>query len=154
MITKENIENLLLEKTEGTEIFVVDIMINSGNTIIVHLDSNKGITLDECVEFNRFITGRLDKDLEDYNLEISSPGLDSPFKVEKQYLKYAGRKVELIMSDGKKKIGTLLAYREGEIDVEEWVKPEGKPGSKKTIPVVKTYKPDEFKSVKSVVSFK
>jgi ribosome maturation factor RimP len=87
MITREQIVDVILEKITGTEIFLVDVIMNPGNNIHVHLDTFKGINIDECVEVSRFITSKFDKDLEDYNLEVSSPGLDCSFIVKEQYEK-------------------------------------------------------------------
>jgi len=105
------------------DIFLVEIRIKPTNNVKVFLDSDNGISLDRLIRYNR----KLYKDLEensffpggDFSLEVSSPGLDEPLKLRRQYLKNIGRGVEITLIDGVKNEGKLLQVGETEIVVEE-----------------------------------
>ncbi len=154
MITQEQIEQVINEKIEGTEIFLVDIIMNPGNNFHVHLDTFKGINIDECVEVSRYIVSKLDKEIEDYNLEVSSPGLDASFKVKQQFEKNLGKQVEVIKNDGVKIKGKLLTHSGDAIEMEAMVKPTPPAKSKKLVAQVLTVVLEDIKTIKSVISFK
>ena len=106
-----------------TEYFCVNIKIKPTNNIKVFLDGDKGIAIDKCVFFNR----KLYKQIEekgwypegDFSLEVSSPGVDEPLKMHRQYIKNIGRNVEVVFADGSKKEGTLTAVAEADIIIEQ-----------------------------------
>jgi ribosome maturation factor RimP len=155
MITKEKIEAFVNEKIAETDIFLVDIQVNTGNVIHVYLDKPEGISIEECVEISRFINAEMDRDVEDYELEVSSPGLSFPFKVSGQYEKYLGRQVQIVLQTGKKLHGTLLSHTPQGITIEHEVsvREEGKK-RKKLIKENKYLTFEEIKTTKAVVSFK
>lgn len=105
------------------DIFLVEIRIKPTNNVKVFLDSDNGISIDKLIQYNR----KLYKDLEensffpgdDFSLEVSSPGLDEPLKLRRQYLKNIGRYVEVTHGDGAKTEGKLLQVNETEIMVTE-----------------------------------
>lgn len=107
MITVAQIEQLVSEKIQGTDAFLVGVKVNPGNKIVVLLDGMNGVGIDECVAMSRHIEGSLDREAEDFELEVSSPGLTSPFQVLSQYEKYKGKEVEVKTEDGKKLKGEL-----------------------------------------------
>jgi ribosome maturation factor RimP len=154
MITQEQVEQIIHEKIEGSEIFLVAVIMNPGNNIHVHLDTFKGINIDECVEVSRYIVSKMDKEVEDYNLEVSSPGLDSSFRVKQQYEKNLGKQVEIIKNDGSKINAKLLKYSGDKIEVEAMVKPVSPEKSKKLVAQVLTIVLEDIKTIKSVISFK
>lgn len=134
------------------EIFLVEIRIKPTNNVKVFLDSDNGMSLDKLIQYNR----KLYKDLEensffpggDFSLEVSSPGLDEPLKLRRQYLKNIGRGVEVTRIDGEKNEGKLLQVDETEIVVEE---EKGK-GKKKEL-VQHTIPFDNIKSTKIQIKF-
>jgi len=154
MITKEQVSEIVKQKIQGTGIFIVEILIRPGNNIIVQIDTDKGITLDECADINRFINERLDREDEDYELEVTSPGLSSPFKVREQYLKNIGKKVEVILKDGKKYHGILSKFKEDQIELEILIR--DKKDSRNRNPEMGVVQLDQniIKSTKEVISFK
>ena len=111
------------------DLFLVEVKIKPTNNIKVFIDGDQGISIEKLVQFNR----KLYKDLEeggmypngDFSLEVSSPGLDEPLKLHRQYLKNIGRFVEVIENDGTKKEGKLVSATEGQIVIEE-IKGKGK----------------------------
>lgn len=126
MITLENIKNFLSEKLTDTDIFIVDISIKPGNRIYVFLDSFKNVTIGDCVKINRLISGNFDREVEDYALEVSSAGLTSAFKVEKQYIKNTGKNVKVKTVEGIIIKGLLKEYKDTAIAIEETTKIKGK----------------------------
>ena len=155
MIQKSNIEEIIRKHIADTGIFLVDISVSPGNIIHVYLDKPDGISIDECTEINRHIISQLDKDIEDYELEVSSPGLGLPFKVFQQYQKNLGRNVELVLKTGLKIKGKLIEASPERIEIEEQKK--HRDGSKKKaelITIITSYLMSEIKSAKLVVSFK
>ncbi len=155
MITKERIESIINPKLQQDGLFLVDLVISSSNNITVLIDSEHGVSIDKCIEVNRLIESALDRDVEDFELEVSSPGLGQPLKVIQQYHKNINREVELILESGKKETGKLLAVRENGIDIEvsKAIKPEGKK-RKEVINEVKSYLFIEIKTTRVVVSFR
>ena len=154
MVTKEQIESLVLEKIQGTEIFLVDVSIHSGNSVVVLIDKSEGISIEECVGVTRHINSNFDREKEDYSLEVSSPGLGSPFKVKEQYLKNIGRNIEVVKNDGVTLKGKLLNYSEKGIQLEMLVKDKTNKKSKKLIIEIANIESNDIKSSKSLISFK
>ena len=103
--------------------FLVEVKIKPTNNVKVFIDADQGISIDKLVQLNR----KLYKDLEensffpggDFSLEVSSPGLDEPLKMHRQYTKNIGRHLEVLTNEGEKKEGKLLLVNETEIVLEE-----------------------------------
>jgi len=99
MITEKQLTALVTEHLEGTPFFVVDVSIRSGNRICVYIDGDQGVNIDDCKAVNRFIESSLDRETEDYDLTVSTPGANSPLRFPRQYPKYTGRELEIITTD-------------------------------------------------------
>ena len=112
MITTELITELINRHIQGSEIFLVDVAVKPGNVIRVHVDTPEGISIDECVKISRKLNESLDRDVEDYSLEVSSPGLGGNFLVKQQYEKNLGREIEVLYTDGIKVRGKLVSLSE------------------------------------------
>lgn len=155
MLDKKEIISLVEKAVEGTDAFIVSVTVSSGNDIVVELDSATGIDLDFCAEVTRALNEALDRDVEDYSLEVGSASLTAPFKVRGQYEKHLGDDVELITRDGKKLRGVLTAVGDDDFTVEitRKVKEEGK---KRPVMVAQpeTFAYDQVKEVKYSLSFK
>lgn len=125
-IVVENLVNQFLD-TQSEELFVVATDVKAGNRIEILLDKRGGVSIDECVALNRFIENNLDREVEDYELEVGSAGLTSPLKVLRQYTNTVGEQVEVLVKGGTKEKGVLTAADESNIvlTVERMVKPEG-----------------------------
>lgn len=107
MINENTINSLVEEHVQGTDIFLVEVSIKSGNAIRVHVDRPGGISIEECADISRYLNRTLDREEEDYSLEVSSPGIGIPFKVKQQYEKTIGHEIEVIRTDGTRMEGTL-----------------------------------------------
>ena len=118
MITKEQVHNLIEDRLEESNCFVVDLEIKEGNAISLEIDSMDGITVQDCMSFSRAVEHNLDREVEDFALQVSSPGLDKPFRVREQYYKNIGRKVKVVPVEGTVVKGELKEVNEDEIIVE------------------------------------
>lgn len=121
MITKEQVIQLANEALENSDRFVVDVTVSKSNVIFVYIDADNSVTIDHCVELSRFIEGRMDREVEDYELSVSSAGIDYPLLKNRQFKKYIGKELEILHNDGVKKIYKLLSYNEEKIEVQEAV---------------------------------
>lgn len=107
MIARETVKDIVEQWLEGKEYFLVDIEISTDNRIVVEIDHADGVWIDDCVDLSRFIEGQLNRDDDDYELEVGSAGLGQPFKVAQQYINFTGQEVEVLAADGKKYRGVL-----------------------------------------------
>ena len=98
MIKKETIVNLINEHFAGTDKFLVDVKILKGSVIEIYIDAPNHILIADCVELSRFVEGNLDREKEDFELQVSSPGATEAFKVVAQYKKYVGTKLKKAQS--------------------------------------------------------
>jgi len=126
MIEKSKIEKLVEEFIKGSSLFLVAVKVSSSNKITVLADTMNGITIDECASLHRHIEKNLDRDKEDFELQVSSPGLDMPFAVIGQYYKNEGKKIEVNDTEGSKYTGKLRNVTGGGFELETEVKVKGK----------------------------
>ena len=119
MITKEAIIELVERHIQGTDIFLVEVAIKPGNVIKIHVDRPDGISIDECVKISRHVNEMLDRDVEDYSLEVSSPGLGTPFKVKQQYEQSAGQTIDVLLLDGTRIAGKVKSVSDSGIVLQE-----------------------------------
>ncbi len=118
MIKTEYIKELVLLKIRDTDLFLVEVDVKPGNIISVFLDKKDGITIEECARINEALETELDRDFEDFELRVSSPGLNKPLKVIPQYEKNIGKKVDIILKDGRKISGILKNINNQGINIE------------------------------------
>ena len=94
-----------------------------GNNFTVFVDGDNGITIEKCVSLNRSIYKLIEEASMfpggDFSLEVSSPGLDEPLKLLRQYKRNVGRQVEVLLKDGDRIEGKLVSVDEDKITVEE-----------------------------------
>lgn len=155
MITKENINDIIAGIVKEKEAFVVDIKVSSSNKINIEIDSFRGFTIDDCVEISRLVESELDRDKEDFELEVASAGLSEPFKVIQQYQKNIGKEVETLTKDGLKLKGILTNVSDKSFELEEskLVKVDGKK-KKQSVIEKHEFSFDKVKATKIVLTFK
>lgn len=158
MITKENVLNLAQERINELDkgLFVVELSISSGNIIRLEIDSEEGsVSIDDCVRISRNIEHNLDREDQDFELSVSSAGVDKPLRSIKQYPKNIGRGIKVKTTDGNKIEGTLSAVHNEKIDVSfiETLKIEGKKKKEKIERTV-SVPFEQIDEAKIVVSFK
>ena len=132
MNIEKRVKELVEEKiaAEGrNDLFLVDVKFHSNGSLIVLIDGDKGLGIDDCVMVSRHVGFHLEEEntIETaYNLEVSSPGLDAPLTLTRQYLKNIGRSLAIKMADGAKREGKLNGITEDAILIEEKIKEKGK----------------------------
>ena len=155
MIEKAVVTQLVEEHLQASNPYLVDVAIKPGNYIVVEIDSDDSVSIDDCVALSQYIEAHLDRDVEDYELEVGSAGITSPFKVLRQYQKNIGNEVEMLLKSGTKKVGVLTAVdlTGATISVEKKVKPEG---AKRPVMVTEEekYPFEEIKYTKYLIRFK
>jgi len=155
MISKDSVYQVVEQFIVDTDYFLVDIKVTPDNRVMVEIDSFEGVKIDFCAELNRHIESQIDRELEDYDLEVGSAGLTEPFKVQKQYEKNLGNEVETLTKEGKKFNGILTEVNSTgfELEIEKSEKPEG---AKRKILVTEnlTFQYDDIKTTKYIIRFK
>lgn len=128
MIDKQVVTDAVNDAIKDTECFLVDVKVTPDNIVTVEIDHPVAVDIDMCAAINRAVESAVDREVEDYELEVGSAGLTSPFKVKGQYLKNIGNDVEVLTRDGKKLKGVLRAAGDEDftIAVSRKVKLEGK----------------------------
>ncbi len=134
MIDKNAVRTLVEEAIASTDAFIVDITVSSANDIVVELDSPTGVDLDFCARLNRSLNDALDREEEDYSLEVGTASLTAPFRVRGQYEKNLGNTVEVLTCDGKKLKGVLTAVGDSDFTIEVARKVK-EPGAKRPVVV-------------------
>lgn len=155
MIAKESVCQIVNEWLEGKEYFLVEVTISPDNKIVVEIDHKEGVWIEDCVELSRYIESRLDRDKEDFELEVGSAGIGQPFKVLQQYVNHVGSDVEVLTQGGRKLTGVLKEANEQHfvITVKKKVKEEGAKRPK-MVDEDLTFAYDEIKYTKYLISFK
>ncbi len=156
MDIEKRVSELVEEKiTEigRADLFLVSVKMLPNGKLIILVDGDKGIGIAECAQISRYVGFRLEEEnaIEDaYNLEVSSPGLDAPLALPRQYVKNIGRSLAIKMVDGSKREGKLSGLTEDAILVEENIKEKGKKAEtvESVIPLT------QITETKVVISFK
>ena len=102
MFDKDTIKNIVTQALQDNNYFIVDITVGSDEKITVYIDKFSGnITLDDCQELHRKIYPEIEKLYDNFELNVSSPGLTTPLKVWQQYYKHRGEEIDVLTNDGK-----------------------------------------------------
>ena len=150
MIDKNNIVGLAAEFLQNTDKYVVDLQVKPGNIIAVTIDGDTPVTIVDCIQLSKFIESKLDREVEDFDLKISSFGAEKPFKLTRQYRKNIGRDVEIIMDDDTIVKGKLLDVVGEKIKI----KPAGKKKKNETLIEELWIDLVQIKQTKCTLSFK
>lgn len=114
MISEQLIKDLTTQHLEGSDRFIVSIAVRSDNRIRIFIDSDTRVLIEHCIELSKFIESQLNRDAEDFELNVSSSGLDQPYRLPRQYVKNIGREVSVLLKDNNKIEGELtMADAEG-----------------------------------------
>ncbi len=128
MIDKKLVTQIVETWLEDKDYFLVDVEVSADNCIVVEVDHADGVWIEDCVSLSKYIETQLDRDKEDYELEVGSAGLGQPFKVARQYSNHIGDEVEVGTRDGQKLRGVLKSVDGDEfvVVVNEKVQVEGR----------------------------
>lgn len=157
MIDKKELTSVVEQSLTGTDYYIVDIRVNPANEISVEIDCPEGVDIDTCAKVTRAIENAFDRDVEDYQLEVGSAGLTTPFKVRGQYVKNIGNEIDILTRDGRKLHCVLTAVNddgsEFTVEIPEKVK---EPGKKRPVTVMTPHvmKVADTKTVTYHISFK
>ncbi len=149
---KELVEDKIAE-IERPDLFLVDVKMHANGKLIILVDGDNGIGIADCAAISRYVGFKLEEESvieEAYNLEVSSPGLETPLTSVRQYTKNIGRDLAIKMVDGAKREGKLTALAEDAIVIEEQIKQKGKKAEviESVIPI------DKITETKVLISFK
>lgn len=137
---------------QDSELFLVDINVRKDNHIRILIDRQEGINIEDCARVSQLLDSRLNRDKEDFELEVSSPGLGAPLKVFRQYMKNIGNMVDVIKKDGMKISGRMIRVDDDGLllEKEEKIK-KGKRESK--VNISEYYLFSDIKSTKVKINF-
>ncbi len=155
MILKEKIVDLISDYLIKESLFLVDTEISKENDITITVESLDNVNIKNCADISKIVEQGFDREEEDYSLTVTSAGLNMPFKVLKQYEKFLGEEVEILLKKGKKIIAVLKAANIDQIEISRFVmeKIEGKKRPQKT-EITETYNLSDIKSTRPFIKFK
>ncbi|MDR1737254.1 MAG: ribosome assembly cofactor RimP [Candidatus Symbiothrix sp.] len=153
MIDRETVKNIVEDfLRHHSDLFLTDLKVEPDNRLTVEIDSDKAVSIDECADLTRFIESHLDREVEDYELEVGSAGISQAFKQLRQYRKNQGREVETLTKNGKKLTGILKDADDTQLTLTltKQIKPEG---AKRKITVEEdvTLPYEEIKYTKNII---
>lgn len=146
----ELVEEKLAEKPG---VFLVSVKMHSNGKLIILIDGDNGLGISDCVDVSRHVGFHLEEEnvvADAYNLEVSSPGIDTPLEQPRQYAKNIGRQVAIKTTDGNKREGKLLSHNTDHVLIEETIKQKGK----KAELVESTIPTETIAETKVLISFK
>ena len=155
MTEKKTVCQIVEEWLKGKDYFLVEVTVSPDDKIVVEIDHAEGVWIEDCVELSRFIESKLNREEEDYELEVGSAGIGQPFKVVQQYYNHIDREVEVLTKDGRKLTGVLKDADEDKfvVAVPKKVKAEGAKRPK-IVEEDETFRYDDVKYTKYLISFK
>lgn len=155
MIEKNIVKQIVEEWLQDKDYFLVDVSVSNDNRIVVEIDHAEGVWIEDCVELSRFIESKLDREKEDFELEVGSAGIGQPFKVHQQYVNHLGKDVEVLTLDGVKYQGELHEVNDNTFSILRTVKKKEE-GAKRPrmVEELVTFRYDEIKYTKYLISFK
>ena len=155
MIDRNVVQNIVEEWLEGKDYFLVEVTVSPDDKIVVEIDHAEGVWIEDCVELSRFIESRLNREEEDFELEVGSAGIGQPFKVLQQYINHIGMEVETLTNTGEKLCGVL---KDADADhfvltVPKKIKVEGSKRPR-VVEEDRTFAYEDVKYTKYLISFK
>ena len=151
---KEKVEALVQEAlVENPSLFLIDLTIGGDNSIRVLLDGDQGVTLETCIQVSRKVEHNLDREENDFSIEVSSCGVGSPLTIPRQFKKNVTRKLEVTDREDKQVQGTLVEATDTSFTL-QWKAREPKPIGKGKVTVTKTreFQYGQYNSAKVIVS--
>jgi ribosome maturation factor RimP len=151
MIDRTVVLQMTEEYLKDSPLFLIDVLVKPGNRILVFIDGDKEVTISDCARVSRYIESNLHRDEEDFELRISSAGIDHPYKFLRQYVKNQGRPVQVVLHDGTLISGILRTANEQFIEIQQpgaGKKNNLQEGSMQQIPFV------QIKETRGIIAFK
>jgi ribosome maturation factor RimP len=152
---REKVENLLQEAfEENNSLFLIELNVNEANHITVIIDGDKGVSVNDCIAVSRKIEHNLDREEEDFSLDVSSVGVSSPLEMPRQYQKNIGRSLAVTTVNEEKIEGKLTSFEGNKITL-KWKAREPKPVGKGKITINKeaVLPLEDVKEAKVIITF-
>ena len=146
MIDKFKVLDIVKDVLEGSDKYLVNMKITPDNRIFVDLDGDNGINIDDCIEVSRAIENSLNRDEEDFELNVSSAGADSPLKMPRQYHRHVGRELSVEPFEGAKVEGVLTEAGDSQFTIKT-------KGSKKEPSKELTFAYEDVKTARVLIRF-
>jgi ribosome maturation factor RimP len=146
MIDKFKVLDIVKDVLEGSDKYLVNMKITPDNRIFVDLDGDNGINIDDCIEVSRAIENSLNRDEEDFELNVSSAGADSPLKMPRQYRRHVGRELSVEPFEGAKVEGVLTEAGDSQFTIKT-------KGSKKEPSKELTFAYEDVKTARVLIRF-
>ncbi len=146
MIDKFKVLDIVKDVLEGSDKYLVNMKITPDNRIFVDLDGDNGINIDDCIEVSRAIENSLNRDEEDFELNVSSAGADSPLKMPRQYRRHVGRELSVEPFEGAKVEGILTEAGDSQFTIKT-------KGSKKEPSQELTFAYEDVKTARVIIRF-
>lgn len=155
MAFKEKVQVLLKQALEEKpSLFLIDFIIKADNKIIVTLDGDNGVSLQDCIDVSRVIEHNLDREEEDFALEVASAGVSSPLKMPRQYQKNKGRKLKITTTSDVVIEGELTGVTTEDFTLEWKAREPKKIGKgKETVAKKETFLYNQIKEATVIISF-
>ncbi|WP_437918945.1 ribosome assembly cofactor RimP [Sphingobacterium sp. LRF_L2] len=154
MQIEERVRELVEEKiADRSDLFIVRIKMHNNNILEILLDGDAGIAIEDCAKVSRHVGFHLEEENvidKKYRLEVSSPGIDTPLLLYRQYAKNKGRDIRITQLDGTKREGKLLEVSESSVLINERIKEKGK----KEVLQQSEVPMENIKETKVLISFK
>lgn len=158
MISKQKVRELAEERIKDRDerLFIVELTISASNVIRLELDKTEGnVSIEDCMSVSRNIEHNLDREDADFELHVSSAGLDKPLRVHAQYVKNIGRDLDVKLKSKEKTTGTLIAVDETGVVLKREEKQEVEGKKKKELVVIENKIAfSDINEAKIVISFK
>ena len=146
MIDKFKVLDIVKDVLEGSDKYLVNMKITPDNRIFVDIDGDNGINIDDCIEVSRAIENSLNRDEEDFELNVSSAGADSPLKMPRQYRRHVGSELSVEPFDGEKVEGRLTEAGDTQFTIKT-------KGTKKEAPKELTFAYEDVKTARVIIQF-
>jgi len=154
MLDKNRVSSIVEEFLQGSPLFLVELKVSGRNQIAVFIDGDHGVPISSCVELSRHIESLLDREIEDYELEVSSSGIDKPLVMPRQFKKNIGREILFADTEGKKVRAKLIAADETNFTIEKQISKKKKKDNTPPEETLQQLPYTHVKEVKVQVSFK
>jgi ribosome maturation factor RimP len=151
MITEARITELVEECIADSDQFIVSVRVLPGNGIRVSVDRLSGMTVQDCVRISRHIEGSFDREVQDFSLEVGSPGLTEPLVHPLQYRKNVGRELKVDTLDGLTVKGEVISATDTQVTILPKPKKKLKKNEEPPVQVVLPF--SQIKQAKTVISF-
>ena len=154
MITREQVIEVLEPQLVEDGYYIVEVKVRKGNVISVSVDGDQGVTIEYIKKISRLVESSFDREIEDFELEVGSPGIGKPFRVIQQYYKSIGKVIEVTLLNESKIQGVLLEVNPEGFSIEAKIMEKREGEKRKTLHIdVYHYKFEEVKAVIDIITF-